>query len=215
MTREFKKGDPDLFDLAWLDHEELQKFQEAMLSYSANDICRYWLHCLNEQAAIRSGKLRVIPGAEGRDPDFKQYTVTDIHAAQLILGALESQFQATGKPTAQDLCTRLLQCCRDALVERQRRSSYSAKDSHDAIAKNDAAVAPPLGICSHCHEYTLTAEQMDQKCATCRNGFYVPRRRKQDWLPCSNCKGTGLAASGHMRECFLCCGCGWAARAMD
>ena len=106
MTREFKKGDPDLFDLAWLDHEELQKFQEAMLSYSANDICRYWLHCLNEQAAIRSGKLRVVPGAEGRDPDFKQYTVRDIHAAQLILGALESQFQATGKPTAQDLCTR-------------------------------------------------------------------------------------------------------------
>jgi hypothetical protein len=98
MTREFKKGDPDLFDLAWLDHEELQKFQEAMLSYSANDICRYWLHCLNEQAAIRSGKLRVIPGADGRDPDFKQYALSDIHAAQLILGALESQFQATGKP---------------------------------------------------------------------------------------------------------------------
>jgi hypothetical protein len=64
MKRHFQKGDSDIFDLAWLDDEELHKLQEAMLSYLENDICAYWLHCLNEQLAIRAGKLRIIPGAE-------------------------------------------------------------------------------------------------------------------------------------------------------
>jgi hypothetical protein len=58
--------------------------EKAMLSYRANDICAYWLHCLNEQLAIRAGKLRIIPGAEARDPDLNQYTISDLHAAQLI-----------------------------------------------------------------------------------------------------------------------------------
>jgi hypothetical protein len=33
MKRRFQKTDPDAFDLAWLDDEELHKLQEAMLSY--------------------------------------------------------------------------------------------------------------------------------------------------------------------------------------
>ena len=61
MKRQFQKADPDSFDLAWLDDEELHKLQEAMISYRDNDICAYWLHCLNEQVAIRTGKLRILP----------------------------------------------------------------------------------------------------------------------------------------------------------
>jgi hypothetical protein len=71
MKRRFQKVDPDAFDLAWLDDEELHKLQETMLLYPENDICAYWLHCLKEQMAIRAGKLRVLPGAEARDPRFK------------------------------------------------------------------------------------------------------------------------------------------------
>jgi hypothetical protein len=71
MKRQSKKGHPDAFDLAWLDHEELHKLQQAMLSYRENELCAYWLHCLNEQLAIRAGKLRIMPGAEARDPRLK------------------------------------------------------------------------------------------------------------------------------------------------
>jgi hypothetical protein len=47
---------------------------------------------LNEQATIRTGKLRIIPGTEARDPDFNQYSVSELDAAQLIFGGLENQF---------------------------------------------------------------------------------------------------------------------------
>ena len=70
MKRQSQKDNPDLFDLAWLDDEELHKLQEAMLSSHENNICAYWLHCINEQIAIRAGKLRILPGAEARDPVF-------------------------------------------------------------------------------------------------------------------------------------------------
>ena len=69
MKRQSQKGGPDVFDLAWLDDEELHKLQEAMQSNRENHICGYWLHCLNEQLAIRAGKLRIMPGAEARDPE--------------------------------------------------------------------------------------------------------------------------------------------------
>jgi hypothetical protein len=61
MKRQSQKNNPDLFDLAWLDDEELHKLQEAMVSYRENELCGYWLHCLNEQVAIRAGKLRIMP----------------------------------------------------------------------------------------------------------------------------------------------------------
>ena len=115
MKRKFQKGHPDVFDLAWLDDEELHKLQEAMLSCRENEVCAYWLHCLNEQRAIRAGKLSVIPGAEGRDPDLKQYPVSDLHAARLIFRAIGSDFKATGKPTGQRFCEMLVQCCEGAL----------------------------------------------------------------------------------------------------
>ena len=111
MKRQFQKGDPDVFDLAWLDDEELHKLEEDMLSYRDNDICAYWLHCLKEQVAIRVGKLRIIPGAEARDPDFKQYPFSDLHAAQLIFGAIGSHFKAIGKSIGQRFCEMLVQCC--------------------------------------------------------------------------------------------------------
>ena len=60
MKRQSQKGNPDLFDLAWLDDEELHKFQEAMVSYRENELCGYWLHS-NEQVATRASKLRICP----------------------------------------------------------------------------------------------------------------------------------------------------------
>jgi hypothetical protein len=121
MKRQFEKG--DVFDLAWLDDEELHKLQEAMLSYRENNICAYWLHCLNEQMAIRAGKLRILPGAEARDPDFNQYPVSDLHAAQLIFGAMGNDFKAIGKSMAQRFCEMLVQCCEGGLLERKRKAA--------------------------------------------------------------------------------------------
>ena len=119
MKRQFQKGDPDVFDLAWLDEEELQKLQDAMLSSRENDICAYWLHCLNEQVAIRAGKLRIIPGAEARDPDFKRYSIDYLHAAQLIFGAIGTHFKVIGKSTGQRFCDMLVKCCEGGLLERK------------------------------------------------------------------------------------------------
>ena len=73
MKRQSQKGNPDLFDLAWLDDEELHKLQEAMVSYRENELCGYWLHCLNEKLTIRASKLRIMAAADARDPDLKQY----------------------------------------------------------------------------------------------------------------------------------------------
>jgi hypothetical protein len=136
MKRQFQKRDPDGFDLAWLDDEELHKLREAMLSSRENGICAYWLHCLNEQVAIRAGKLRILPGAEARDPDFKQYPISDLHAAQLIFGAIGTHFKAIGKSTGQRFCEMLVQCCEGALEQKQK-SSYSGGDSSGETASND------------------------------------------------------------------------------
>ena len=121
MKRQFQKG--DVFDLAWLDDEELHQLQEAMLSSRDNGICAYWLHCLNEQMAIRAGKLRIIPGAEARDPDLRQYPISDIHAAQKIFGAMGIHFKAIGKSTAQSFCEMLVQCCEAGLLERKQKAA--------------------------------------------------------------------------------------------
>jgi hypothetical protein len=115
MKRHFQKAGPDAFNLAWLDDEELHKLQEAMLSYPENDICAYWLHCLNEQLAIRASKLRILPGAEARDPDLKQYQISDLHAARLIFRAIGSDFKAIGKSTGQQFCEILVQSCEGVL----------------------------------------------------------------------------------------------------
>ena len=101
MEQPFQIGDPDVFDLAWLDDEELEALQRAMLADRSNEICTYWLRSLNEQAAIRTGKLRIMPGTEARDPDFKQYSISELDAAQLIFGVIESQFNAMGKSTGE------------------------------------------------------------------------------------------------------------------
>ena len=115
MKRQFQKSDPNFFDLAWLDDEELHKLREVMLSNHENDICAYWLHCLNEQVAIRAGKLRIIPGAEARDPDLKQYQISDLHAARLIFRAIGSDFKTIGKSTGQQFCEILVQSCEGVL----------------------------------------------------------------------------------------------------
>jgi hypothetical protein len=67
-----------------------------MLSNGRNEICAYWLRSLDEQAAIRTGKLRIIPGTEARDPKFKQYSISELDAARLIFGGIENQTQRHG-----------------------------------------------------------------------------------------------------------------------
>jgi hypothetical protein len=107
MKRHFQRSYPDVFDLAWLDDEELKKLHEAMQSNRENHMCGYWLHCLNEQLAIRANKLRIIPGAEARDPDLRQYTLSELHAAQVIFGAVGNNFKGIGKSTGQRFCEML------------------------------------------------------------------------------------------------------------
>ncbi len=122
MKQRFQKGDPDVFDLAWLDDEELNALQRAMLANRTNEICAYWLRSLNEQAAIRTGKLRFIPGTEARDPDFKQYSISELDAAQLIFNDLRGQLNAISKSTGERFCELLVECCSEA-TERKQRSS--------------------------------------------------------------------------------------------
>jgi hypothetical protein len=121
MKQRFQRDDPDVFDLAWLDDEELKALQRTMLSNCKNEFCAYWLRPLNEQAAIRTGKLRIIPGTEARDPDFNQYSVSELDAAQLIFGGLENQFNAGSKPTGERFCKLIFKYCSEA-IERMQES---------------------------------------------------------------------------------------------
>lgn len=50
MKQRFQRVDPNVFDLAWFDDEELEALQRVMLSNRENEICAYWLRSLNEQA---------------------------------------------------------------------------------------------------------------------------------------------------------------------
>ena len=70
MKQRFQRGDSDIFDLAWLDQEELAALQRVMLADSDDEICAYWLRSLDEQAAIRTGRLRIVPASEGKELDF-------------------------------------------------------------------------------------------------------------------------------------------------
>ena len=123
MKEQVQRGDPGVFDLAWLDDEELEALRRAMLSNRRNEICAYWLRSLNEQAAIRARKLRIIPGNEARDPDFKEYSFSDLDAAQLIFGGIGSQLNAMGKSAGKRFCELLIKCCSEAIKRKQESSS--------------------------------------------------------------------------------------------
>ena len=123
MKQRFQRGDSDVFDLAWLDQEELEALQRVMLANSDNEICAYWLRSLNEQAAIRTGKLRIIPGTEARDPDFKQYSISDLDAAQIIFGGMRSQFNESSKSMGERFCEMVIKCCSEAIERKQESSS--------------------------------------------------------------------------------------------
>ena len=122
MKQRFQRGNSDVFDLAWLDPEELETLQRAMLTNGDNKICAYWLRSLNEQAAIRTGKLRIIPGTEARDPEFEQYSVSDLDAAQVIFGGMVSRFNESGNLMGERFCELLVKCCSEA-IERKPESS--------------------------------------------------------------------------------------------
>ena len=123
MKQPFQTVDRDVFDLAWLDDQELERLQRAMLSNSANELCAYWLRSLNEQAAIHTGKLRIIPGTEARDPNFDQYSISDLDAARFIFGGIEDQLNAIGKSTGKRFCELLVKCCSEAIQRRQESLS--------------------------------------------------------------------------------------------
>jgi hypothetical protein len=122
MKQQFQRDNPDVFDLAWLDDEELAALQRK-LADGENEICAYWLRSLNEQAAIRTGKLRIIPGTEARDLDFKQYSVSELDAARSIFGSIENQLNGMGKSTAERFCELLVRCCSEAIERKQEYSS--------------------------------------------------------------------------------------------
>ena len=126
MKQRFQRGDSDVFDLAWLDPEELETLQRAMLTNGDNKICAYWLRSLNEQAAIRTRKLRIIPGTEARDPDFKQYSESDLEAAQIIFGGMVSRFNESGNLMGERFCELLVKCCSEA-IERKPESSSAGR----------------------------------------------------------------------------------------
>ena len=113
----------DVFDLDWLDDEELEALQQVMLSNRENEICAYWLRSLNEQAAIRTGKLRIIPGTEARDPDFKQSSISELDAARLIFGDIKNKLKAMGKSTGERFCELLVKCCGEAIKRKREFSS--------------------------------------------------------------------------------------------
>ena len=123
MKQRFQRGDSDVFDLAWLDQEELEALQRVMLANSDNEICAYWLRSLNEQAAIRTGKLRIIPGTEARYPDFKQYSISDLDAAQIIFGGMRGQFNESSKSMGERFCEMVIKCCSEAIERKQESSS--------------------------------------------------------------------------------------------
>jgi hypothetical protein len=79
MNRRFQR-EVILTCLAWLDDEELYALQRAMLSNGRNEICGHRLRSLNEQAAIRIGKLGSSRD-RGQRPDFEQYLISELDAA--------------------------------------------------------------------------------------------------------------------------------------
>jgi hypothetical protein len=124
MKQRLQKSDPDVFNLAWLDDEEIAALRRALVQNSENEICAYWLRSLNEQAAIRTGKLRIIPGTEARDPELKQYSIGELDAARLMFDGIENQLQAMGKSTGERFCELLVKCCSEA-IQRKQQSSVS------------------------------------------------------------------------------------------
>jgi len=123
MKQRYQRVDPHVFDLAWLDDKELEALQRTMLSNHENEICAYWLRSLKEQAAIRTGKLRIIPGTEARDPGFKRYSISELDAARLIFGGFENQLKAVGKSTGERFCELLVKCCSEAIKRKREFSS--------------------------------------------------------------------------------------------
>ena len=119
MKQRFQRDDPDVFNLAWLDDKELEALRRALGQNSENEICAYWLRSLNEQAAIRTGKLRIIPGTEARDPELKQYSISKLDAARLIFGGIANQLHAMGKSTGERFCELLVKCCSEAIQRRK------------------------------------------------------------------------------------------------
>jgi len=115
MKQRLQEGDSEVFDLAWLDQEELAALQRGMLANSDNEICEYWLRSLNEQAAIRARRLRIVPGSECKELDFSQYSISDLDAAQLIFGCMRGQFNASGKSTGERFCKLIVEYCGAAI----------------------------------------------------------------------------------------------------
>jgi hypothetical protein len=79
MKQRFQRGDPDVFNLAWLDDQELEALRGAMLSNGRNEICAYWLRPFNEQSAIHTGKLGSFPA-----PRPETRTSTSFRSANLM-----------------------------------------------------------------------------------------------------------------------------------
>ena len=116
MKQRFQRVDPDVFDLAWLDDQELEALQRMMLSNRENEICAYWLRSLNEQAAIRTGTSDH-PWYRGQRPRLQTVFDQRLDAARLIFGCIENQLKAMGKSTGERFCELLVKCCNEAKAQ--------------------------------------------------------------------------------------------------
>jgi hypothetical protein len=120
MSEPIELDDPNVFDLAWLDDDELQTLQEVLLANRNNQICAEWLQPFTEQAAIRSGKLRMIRGAAEQDIEFMQYTARDLRAAQPIFRAVAKKFKCLRKRTGQRFCEMMILHCIGGLEAKEK-----------------------------------------------------------------------------------------------
>lgn len=79
------------------------------------------------QGTIRAKKLRIVSGTEARDPDFKQYSISELDAARSIFGGIEIHFKAIGKSLGARFCELLAKCCNEAIERKQESSSLIFK----------------------------------------------------------------------------------------
>jgi hypothetical protein len=91
-----------------------------LLANRKNQICAQWLQPFTEQAAIRSGKLRMIRGAAEQDIDFTQYTGRDLRAAQPIFRAVAKKFKCLRKRTGQRFCEMMILHCIGGLEAKEK-----------------------------------------------------------------------------------------------
>jgi hypothetical protein len=69
---------------------------------------------------------------------------------------------------------------------------------------------PPVGICTHCRDYTRNTEEINQKCASYNTGFSLHVVEK-GLATMRRLPGRAIFGAGKMESRYLCRGSGWTA----